>query len=769
MAEKKTMAEILKTAEKKYNMLVGPLDTVSSDTKFVSTGNISVDYAIASAPNGGVPMGRTVEFYGPPSSGKAQRWTDVVHTPDRGFVPIKDLVVGDRLSSARGIPSRLLGVFPQGELLTYRVTFSDGTSTVATGNHLWAVEVMIPGMGYVTSVVTTDQISRKMQSSRWRERDVRLPEIEPVEMVEAEELRLPAYTMGALLGDGGLTQGSPVLTTKDMEILDRVREETLGYVDIVPVSQTPHSTSISYRLSNRPTGGSKNPITEALRSYGVWGKRSEEKYIPQEYKNSSVEHRIALLQGLMDTDGYGRGPLGGNGDGTVIFYSSSPRLALDVAEVARSLGINAFIRNKIPTYFYKEEHREGLPAFRVEMREPTGFSVFHLDRKKPNHATRKRSRNFVSIVPETVEECVCLKVSAPDELYLTNDYIPTHNTTMAVQTAVNLQRIIIAGGDPELGIGPLDQIIYLDYEQAFDASYAVALGLDPKHPSFQFSQPDTLEDGANFLLEAFQTGEVRLAIVDSVAAMTPSAKAEAEIGKSLPAVQAKLMKDFGGNLNPILRHNNGMVIFINHEMEVMEMGGARRPGMPAPTTTPGGKALKFFASVRLQFRQIRQIKGKVMDPLTQVEMEIPVATDTRVKVVKNKVAPPFRECLVRVRFGRGFDEFWTALQILLANKKVIYTAGRFYFHNLIEEAPADWMPRESKGTKRPYLHGMDRVFDSADEHTEWRAAMIRIASVVAAENYSALDDVAQMGSPVPDDDEDLPENIDDILDDVTKI
>lgn len=319
-------------------------------------------------------------------------------------------------------------------------------------------------------------------------------------------------------------------------------------------------------------------------------------------------------------------------------------------------------------------------------------------------------------------------------------------TTLAIQTAANLQKIIMGGGDPKLGIGPDDTIIYLDYEQAFDAGYAASLGLDTSHKSFLFGQPDVLEEGADFLLDAFKTGEVRMAIVDSVAAMTPSAQAEADsVGKSLPAVQAKLMKVFGTNLNSVLKNNNASIIFINHEIEVMEMGGARRPGMPPATSTPGGRALKFFASVRLQFRQIRQIKGAVMDPLTNETREIPVATDVRVKVVKNKVAPPFRECMVRVRFGRGFDEFWTAMQILLANKKVMYANGRYYFHNVIEEVPADWMPREAKGTNRPYLHGEAKVFSMADEHGPWRRALIVLARTVARENATALASVAKLG------------------------
>lgn len=301
-------------------------------------------------------------------------------------------------------------------------------------------------------------------------------------------------------------------------------------------------------------------------------------------------------------------------------------------------------------------------------------------------------------------------------------------TTCAIQTAVSLQQLIKAGGNTDLAAGPLvgpdDKIFYLDYEHAMDPVYVARLGLDVKHPSFLFCQPSTLEQGANVAKAMVETGEVRMFVWDSIPGAIPSSKAEAEIGKSLPAVAAKLYADFLGPMNDVLHRNNCTAIYINHLAEVMGMG--QRPGMPPLTTTPGGRALKFYASVRIEFRPMGQIKEKKIDPLTREEFEQVVATNVKVKVVKNKVGPPMRQAMVRVRYGLGFDNFWTAMQILIAHKKIVYSSGYFYFEKSPELIYED-MARQKTGTKRPYVHTEKKLFEAAVTRPDWRALVIAAA------------------------------------------
>ena len=319
-------------------------------------------------------------------------------------------------------------------------------------------------------------------------------------------------------------------------------------------------------------------------------------------------------------------------------------------------------------------------------------------------------------------------------------------STIALQSAAEFQRRAKAGDPGYAG----KAILYLDHENAMDPAYAKALGLDIDDELFLFAQPDSLEDSANISRDLVSSGEVGLAIYDSVAAMIPQAALEAETGKNSVALQARGMAEFLKAYVRELYSTDTTAIFLNHLAEVIDMGGGGKPGMKR-YTTPGGRALKFFASVRVEFRQIKNITEEVYNDLTNDTTKQVMATDVKVKVVKNKVAPPFKQAEVRVRYGKGFDQAYSAFDILVRYKKVVAAGGGWFYFERVPTL-ADGMPLSGpEGKQRPALRGVSAVLRYAAENPIWGQELVRLAVECLA---TSPDDEQFAATPVLEESED---------------
>lgn len=374
-----------------------------------------------------------------------------------GVKKMGEIVVGDKVIGSDGKPYNVIGVYPQGKKETYKITFNDGYSVITDDEHLWSVsspnygknrknerrkkslvlstkqifeggKIIIKGDGFNKD--KNYEIETYYKSSngnnKWQ-----IPIVEPIQFKNKYKLPIDPYLLGLSLGDGYFDKHNNC----------RFIVHKNDYNELF---QNFNLKKIKTRINQK--GGYLN-FGNILNELKLNNTKANNKFIPDVYKYTSIENRLAILQGLMDTDGHCMISKNGSFNGTE-FSTISEKLCDDVCEIVQTLG--GIARKRFRRSFYKKngEKIECNISYRVNIKLPKGMSPFRLKRKADRYVEPKKyptGRYITKIEKYGEDECTCISVDSPDKLYVTEHCIVTHNTTAAVIASIesNAKKILI--------------------------------------------------------------------------------------------------------------------------------------------------------------------------------------------------------------------------------------------------------------------------------------------------------------------------------------
>lgn len=367
-------------------------------------------------------------------AGKAQPLNAPIKVPG-GWKTMGDMQIGTPVTAPDGSTTIVTGVFPQGEKDIFEVKFADGRSTECCADHLWKVYYIPRKKDDRWIVVKTSELPKMIADSGRR------VYIELVRPEEGEDVDLPIdpYLLGYMLGNGCMTIATALhLTTRDPEAIKKLEAKLPGTLQFV------FSKNYDYHISRKTMATRRNELIAKLFELGLMGKKSYGKFVPSIYLNASANQRWELVRGLMDSDGTV------DQKSVCSFSSSSPQLAKDFQYLIRSLGgISRISTKEAPCYTYRGETRIGRPAYYVSARIPEPSRLFSLERKKARvkddgqYASKLKLR-MESVVMTRKAEAQCISVAHKERLYITSDFIVTHNTFCALAELARRGEVFVA-------------------------------------------------------------------------------------------------------------------------------------------------------------------------------------------------------------------------------------------------------------------------------------------------------------------------------------
>lgn len=391
-------------------------------------------------------------------SGKAQPVDTIIPTP-KGNIKLGELQIGDYVFDRLGKPTKILNIYPQGQKEKYKVVLADGRETICAGDHLWSYYTY---RGDLTSKTVQEMLDNGLKTSNGFK--YKIPVNKPVQYT-TKQYEVDPYLMGVFLGDGCCKERYLTISSETEEIPNLIGE----IIDAKPVKNSETNYNWTFEWINKTKtvnwiGGNgaqqsierKKPKTlDYFKKYENYLMQySYEKDIPPEYKYGDIEQRLALIQGLMDTDGTISDV--DNHRYNMRFTSTSLKLVKSLQEILFSLGYSSTIH----VDKREKKYTNGV-CYNLNINIPNEekYKFFRLKRKKDialeaQQYTKRKDYSKISIVDiiplKETTEMVCIYVDNPEHLYLTNNYIVTHNTTVV--------KFIIAA----LGLAP-EEVAYVAF------------------------------------------------------------------------------------------------------------------------------------------------------------------------------------------------------------------------------------------------------------------------------------------------------------------
>lgn len=528
---------------------------------------------------GGLRYGRQHLIYG----NKAQPVDTVIDTPS-GPRRFGDLAVGDYVFGSNGLPTMVVDVIKHGVIDAYRVLLNDGSSTICNGDHLWTVQTRKQQYGSGNSMVmSTEEMFARGPIKHKSHYEFFLPEQPAVVFSDSQDLPMDPYLMGVIIGDGS--------TVNTCQI-------AVGFADDPVIPEIIMSKQSDFELSRKAYKNSTavqyyvrggRPV---MRDTGLWGKKSYDKFIPDMYMRSSIEERIELIRGIMDSDG----SINMDAPHRARFTTASEQLADQLASLVRSVGGYAA---RMATSV-RDGRRD---SFTVAL--TTTFNPFHMPRKaKMYSGSIKWFRAVASIEPMAPAEMMCITVAAEDGLYLTNDYIVTHNS--AGKSSMLMELI---GNEQRKG----KTAAWIDVEQTYDPEWAARLGVDNSNLIVSDARSvNEMTDQGQRLMGA----GIDIIVVDSISTLVPAVFFEKDSERLKDLADTKQI----GAESRDMAHAVKMLNFANNrtsETLLILISQVRNNigTMHASIVPTGGKAVQFYSSTIIKLfsseSDAQSIKGKI--------------------------------------------------------------------------------------------------------------------------------------------------------------